>query len=77
MRRRKKAVQSIHGDAVPDDVADFIPAHWPGRSDYQKYVAWAEARQAWALENLPGGEDDLPPWDSAGIPDQPWDEVEL
>lgn len=76
MRRRERGPRAIGGGVIPADVADFDPAKWADGSDYQRWAAWDEARRAWAVKNLPGGEDDLPTWGGV-VPDQPWDEVEL
>lgn len=75
-RRPKDPVKD--GGMRPEFVA-FDRADWPGTSDYQRWVAWDEARSAWAEVNLADGVEGLPGWDIgrfSSMPDQPWDEAE-
>jgi len=71
VRRRQRNPENY---GVPESFATFTPTEWPGRSGFQQWRAWDEARLSWAAENLPGGAEDLPDWGGA-VPDQPWDEV--
>lgn len=83
MRRKPKVLLAVDGSSVPLSVQDFLPAQWPGDSrsllhdDYARYVAWFGHRLAWARDNLPNGEGDLPPMEHVNIPEMPWDLVEL
>lgn len=72
--RRKREASETEQLGLPRLLADFVPADWPGGSEYQRYEAWREARESWAETNLAGGVEDLPWWHGR-IPDQPWDEV--
>lgn len=68
----------VNGAKIPESVLTFIPGHWEGGSEYQRWAAWDEARVAWAEANLPEGIEDLPSDLGANLPpDQPWDEVEI
>lgn len=73
---RRKRLSESEQLGLPAGLGDFVPADWPGGSEYQRYEAWRKARIVWAEEHLPGGAEDVPWWQGE-IPDQPWDEVEL
>lgn len=72
VRRKRKDPGAALG--VPAELTTFVPANWPGKSEYQRWAAWSEARYSWADANLPNGYEDMPEWDGV-MPDQPWDEV--
>lgn len=76
VRRRRREQAAVNGGPIPASVLEFVPADWPGTSEYQRWAAWSEARYSWADENLPDGCEDLPAWGGV-VPDQPWSEVEL
>lgn len=77
MRRRPRELV-VTGAKIPESVLTFIPGHWQGGSEYQRWAAWDEARVAWAEANLPGGMEDMPDGLLDNLaPDQPWDEVEI
>lgn len=74
VRRRRKEDPLFAG--LPEDAVRFVPARWPGGSEYQRWAAWSEARHSWAEANLPNGYEDMPVWNGV-VPDMPWDEAEI
>lgn len=77
MRRRQRAPAGPTGNpAIPQALLDFVREDWPGKSEHQRWVSWAEARYSWADANLPDGYEDMPSWDGI-VPDQPWHEARL
>lgn len=76
--RRRQRELTIDGHKIPESVLTFTIAQWAGSSDYQRWVAWDEARTLWAEAHLPNGTEDLPSDLGKNLPpDQPWDEVEI
>lgn len=71
----KRRTRQPADTGIPERFLGFTAGDCSGASAFQQWKAWDEARQAWAMENLPAGADDLPTW-SGEIPDQPWAEVE-
>ena len=55
MRRREKPVETLTGQPLDPKLEWFDPADYEGGSDWEKYEAWQDARQAWAKDNLPEG----------------------
>lgn len=50
---------------IPDELKAFSPRGWPGLDVEAAIDAWAAAREAWQLANVPPG--DVWPWgDYAG-----------
>jgi hypothetical protein len=41
----------VRSHDVPDDLVEFRPADWPGRTVEQQFSFWREARMTWASEH--------------------------